>query len=168
MKLAQDAHQLLRLDRVGEARPAAEVGEEHRDLAAMAAQDRLVARRDDRVGELRRQEAAQLPEPLQLLDLAGHAFLERPVELAQLRGLFLDRVVVPLDPEQRPHSREQLVVVERLGNEVVRPGLDRFRLLGTDARRDHDHRQDCRFLVFAQLLADRVTVHPGHDDVEQD
>ena len=59
-------------------------------------------------------------------------------------------------------------MVERLGNEVVRPGLDRLRLLGTDARRDHDHRQDRRVLVFAQLLADRVTVHPGHDNVEQD
>ena len=33
--------------------PAAEVGEEHRDLAAVALQNRLVAGRDDRVGELR-------------------------------------------------------------------------------------------------------------------
>ena len=73
MKLAEYPHQLLRLDRVDEARPPAEVGEEHRELAAMAEQDRLVARRDDRLGELWREEPLEPPKPLDLPDLAPHA-----------------------------------------------------------------------------------------------
>ena len=43
VEFAQHPHQLLRLDRVDEARPAAEVGEEHRHLPAMTREDRLVA-----------------------------------------------------------------------------------------------------------------------------
>ena len=109
VELAEHLHQLLRLDRVDEARPSAEVGEEHRDLPAMAAEDRVVARRDDRVGELRREEPPQPPQPLELHDLRLHALLERSIQLGQLRGLRRDRVVVALDPQQRPDPREQLV-----------------------------------------------------------
>ena len=61
MELAEHPHQLLRLDRFDEDRPAAEICEEHRDLAAVAGQDRLVARQDDRVGELWREESLQPP-----------------------------------------------------------------------------------------------------------
>ena len=58
-------------------------------------------------------------------------------ELCRLR---LDRVVVTLNPKQRPNSGEKLIVVERLRDEVVRSGLDRLRLLLPAAGRDHDHR----------------------------
>src|SRR4029453_17964584 len=111
----------LRLDGLDEAGPAAKVGEEHRDLASMTRENRLVARRDDRVCELRGQESLEPPEPFELLDVRLHPPLERPVQL-------LDRVVVALDPEQRTNSREQLVVVERFCDEVVRTGLDRLGL----------------------------------------
>jgi hypothetical protein len=43
VELAEHPHQLLGLDGIDEARPPAEVGEEHRDLPAVAPQDRLVA-----------------------------------------------------------------------------------------------------------------------------
>jgi hypothetical protein len=56
VEVLQDAHQLLGLDGVAEVRVPAQVAEEDGDLAAMAAQDRLVSRSDDRVGELRREE----------------------------------------------------------------------------------------------------------------
>ena len=61
VELAEDTHQLLGLDRIDEARPAAKVGEEHRDLPTVAGEDRLVPRRDDHVGELRREEPLQSP-----------------------------------------------------------------------------------------------------------
>ena len=168
VELVQHAHQLLRLDSVDEARPPAEIGEEHRDLAAVALENRLVARGDDRVGELRREEPLQPPQPAELRHLFLHALLERAVELRELRGLRLDRVVVALDPEQRPDAREQLVVVERLRDEVVRAGLDRSRLLLADARGDHDHGQHRGLVVLAQPAADGVAVEPGHHHVEQD
>ena len=84
-------------------------------------------------------------------DLRLHPLLERAIQLGQLRRLRLDRVVVALDAEQRPDPGEQLVVVERLRDEVVGAGLDRLRLLLTDARRDHDHRQHRGVVVRAQL-----------------
>src|SRR6266852_2182692 len=55
-----------------------------------------------------------------------HQPLPRGVEFGELRSLRLDRVVVALDPEQRPHTREQLVVVERLRDEVVSAGFARL------------------------------------------
>src|SRR4051795_3865559 len=54
VELAQHPQQLLRLHPVDEVRPAAQVGEEDRHLAAMAAEDRVVARGDDCLGDLRR------------------------------------------------------------------------------------------------------------------
>jgi hypothetical protein len=99
VEFAQHAHELLGLGGVGEARPAAHVREQHRDLPPMAAQDILVAGTDDRVGELRREEAAEPPEPLELLDLHLDALLEGPIQL-------LERVVVTLDPEQRTDADE--------------------------------------------------------------
>ena len=59
-------------------------------------------------------------------------------------------------------------MVERLRDEVVRAGLDRLRLLGPDARGDHDHRQHGGVLVLAEASADGVTVQLRHDHVEQD
>jgi hypothetical protein len=45
--LAQNAHRLLRLGRLGKRRKAAQVAKNDRDLAAVAFEKRLVARRDD-------------------------------------------------------------------------------------------------------------------------
>jgi hypothetical protein len=75
--------------------------------------------------------------------------------------------VVPLDAQKGAHAREQLVVIERLLDEVVGSRLDRPRLVLSDARGDHDHRQHRRLLVRAQALAHRIAVEPGHEDVEQ-
>jgi hypothetical protein len=167
VELPEHTHQLLRLDRVDKARPAAQVGEEHRDLPAVALQNWVVARAHERISELRREEAAEPLQPLELLELRPHAFFERSVQLEQLYGLRLDRVVVALDPKQRPHAREQLVLVERLRNEVVGAGLDRLRLLRPLARREHDHGQHGRLLALAKPPADRVAVHVRHHDVEK-
>jgi hypothetical protein len=88
----------------------------------------------------------------------------RSRELDRLR---LDRVVIALDSEQRPDAGEQLVPVERLGNEVVRSGLDRGQLLGADARREHDHRRHRRLLLLPEPLADFEPVGRGHHHVEE-
>src|SRR5213075_1767313 len=60
---------LLRLGSVGERREAAEIGEHVAYFAAMRRQDRFLARRDDRVGDVRRKEALELTEALELGDL---------------------------------------------------------------------------------------------------
>ena len=76
------------------------------------------------LGQLRREEALQPPEPLELRHLLAHALLERVVPLGQLRRLRLDLVLQRLDAQQRLHAREQLRLVDRLGEEVVGAGLD--------------------------------------------
>jgi hypothetical protein len=43
VKFVEHPHQLFRLDRLDERRPAAQVGDEHRDLPAVTGQERLVA-----------------------------------------------------------------------------------------------------------------------------
>ena len=93
MELAEHVHQLLGLDCVGEGRPAAEVGEEHRDLSPVADQDRVVPRGDDCVRKLGREEPLEPAQPLEFVDLGPDALLQRPVEL-------LDLVVVALHAQK--------------------------------------------------------------------
>ena len=119
----------------------------------------LVARGHDRVGELGREEAPQPPSRSSSSTCGCTRSSSVAVELQELGGLGLDRVVVALDPEQRTDAGEELVVVERLRDEVVGAGLDRPRLLRADARRDHDHRQH-RGLVVARAAAGRPRSRP--------
>ena len=58
-------------------------------------------------------------------------------------------------------------MVERLRDEVVRAGVDRLRLLGPLARRQHDHRQHGRVLARSELPADLEAVELRHHDVQQ-
>src|SRR4029077_1632819 len=96
--------------------------EDHDYFAAMALQEVLVA--DDQIGQLWRQETAQTVGPLQLRHLPCHPRLEFGVPFGQLVGLSSDGVVVSLDPRQRRDSRQQLALVEWLGDEVVGPRLE--------------------------------------------
>ena len=82
------------------------------DLAAMVAQDVLVARRDDRLGKLRCQEAAQPADPFQLADLGGHFGLEALVQRVHL----VAQTIEPLE------EGVELAVVQVLS--VLWHGLD--------------------------------------------
>jgi hypothetical protein len=57
--VAQEGHDLFRLDALGKPGKAAQVAEHDDDLAAMAFEDALIALRDDQVGELRREVRAR-------------------------------------------------------------------------------------------------------------
>ncbi len=59
---------------------------------------------------------------LELGDLVTHPLLEALVELTELDGLLLDRVVVALDAEERPDAGQELRLVDRLADEVVGAG----------------------------------------------
>ena len=163
----QDPHHVLRLARLREGGETPQVAEDDRDLAAVAVEQRLVARRDDQVDELRSQKALQPADLCQLLDLLTDALLELPVPALELRGLGLDRVVIALDAQQRSDPRDQLGLIEGLRDEVVGTRLDRGQLLLVAARGDHHHGQQGRGRVGPQPPADLVAVHPRHDDVEQ-
>ena len=108
-----------------------------------------------------------MAEALELLDLLRDTLLERLVELVQLGSLGLDRVVIPLDAKERTDTHEELVVVERLRDEIVGTGFDRSLFLGADARRDHDHREHRGLVVRAKPPADGVSVDVRHHDVEE-
>ena len=84
--LAQHAHDLLGLGGLGEGGEAAQVEEDHGDLAPVGLERIVGAAGHDQLGELRREEALQPAEPLELGDLLRDALLERPV---------------PLQPEER-------------------------------------------------------------------
>src|SRR2546427_11418210 len=72
-------------------------------------------------------------QPLELGHLRLDALLERPIPLAEL-------VVKHLDPEERLHPREELVLADRLGEEIVGTRFDPLHaLLCGIERRHHDH-----------------------------
>ncbi len=166
--LAQDGHEVLGLDRLREGGEAAQVAEQHGDLAAMAGEERVVARRRDDLDDLGRKEAFQAPHPLELVDLLAHALLEHPVPFRQLGRLRLNSVVVLLDSDQRTDTREQFGLVERLDEEVIRTRLDRLHLRLVAVSCDHHDRQKARGGLLAQLSTDLIPVDARHDDVKQD
>ena len=91
--LAEHRHHLLRIGGLGERGEAAQVEEDDGDLAPVALQRILGAAGDDEVGELRREEALQPADPLELRHAVGHALLERAVQLGELAALLQHLVV---------------------------------------------------------------------------
>ena len=168
VELPEHVHHLLRLRALRERREASEAGADQRDLRAVALQDGLIARGDDQVGELSRQEPPQPAQALDRPDLLVHPCLQRPVELGELRGLRSHGVLVALDPQQGADPRQQLGAVEGLGDEVVGSGLERRHLLLLATGGDHQDRERVRGRLGAKAPAHLVAVHPGHQDVEED
>src|SRR5215472_10147426 len=97
--LAENAHDLLRLGRLREGGEAAQVEEHHRHLPPMGFERVVGPARQDQLGELRREEALESAELLELAHLLLDTLLERAVPLGALVGERLDRVVEILDPE---------------------------------------------------------------------
>ncbi len=127
----------------------------------MATQRVLRVAAHDELRELRGEEPAQPAEAFELGHLVHDPALERPIELGEL-------VVERLDPEQRAHPGQELGLVDRLGEEVVRARLDALHPLGGRVQRgDHDHGQEARRLVGPQPPAHLVAAHLGHHHVEQ-
>ena len=139
----QQRERLLRLGRLAERREPSEIAEDDRDLATVPRQQGLaVGRRDDR-GDLRGKVAGELAL------------------------LTLDRVVVLLDPKERPHADGKLVLRDRLRDEVVGAGLERPHPVLLHARGHQHDRQETRVRARAKAPGQLVAVHPGHEDVQQ-
>ena len=86
----------------------------------------------------RRNKALQPGEAIDLGHLLRHALLEVGIERRQL-------VVQRLHPQQRLHAREQLRLIDRLGQEIVGAGLDSLDpLLLRVEGGAHHHRQQRR------------------------
>ena len=88
--LAQHGHHLFRLGGFGKAGEAAQIEEHHSHFAAMAHEGILRVAGNDEFGELRRHEALQARQPLELLHLLRHAMLQRAVPLCELCCLRLE------------------------------------------------------------------------------
>ena len=139
----QQRERLLRLGRLAERREPSEIAEDDRDLATVPRQQGLaVGRRNDR-GDLRGKVAGELAL------------------------LTLDRVVVLLDPKERPHADGELVLRDRLRDEVVGAGLERPHPVLLHARGHQHDRQETRVRARAKAPGQLVAVHPGHEDVQQ-
>ena len=88
MIFAQHVHRLFRLGGLGERGEAAQVAEHHRDLAAVAGEQRVMAVvGGDQLRHLRREEALQLADALDLAELLLDPLLQRAVPVPELLGL---------------------------------------------------------------------------------
>ena len=105
---AQQAHHLLGLGGVRERGEAAQVEDDDGDLAPAGGERIVHVARDDALGQMRREEALELGQALQLVELLLHALFQAGIQLRQLAGLRLHGVVEGLDAQQRAHPREQL------------------------------------------------------------
>ena len=119
---------------LGEGGEPAQVAEHHGHVAPVAFEERVGLRsRRDEIGDLRRQEALQPADPLDLRDLlrrrAPRASCSSRGELC---GLLLDLVVQRLDPQHRAHPRDERRLVEGLGEIVVGAGVEPCDDIGSD------------------------------------
>ena len=122
--LAEHAHHLLGLGRLGEGGEASQVEEHDGDLAPVGLQGIVGAARHDELGELRREEALEAAELLELAHLLLDAPLERPVPLGALLGEPLHGVVEVLDPQHRLDAGHQRRLVHRLRQVLVAARLE--------------------------------------------
>ncbi len=166
--LAEDAHHLFRLRRLGEAGEAAEVQEHHGDLAAVGAERVVGAAGHDQLGQLGREEALQPAQALHLRHLLRDALLEGPVPLGELEGV--PRFLIPqallleagADPGPEQHD------VAGLGQVVLRAELDRADDAGDLVeRRDHQDRDVPPVRILLEALQHGRAVEVGHHDVEK-
>src|SRR6516162_2413710 len=86
MVLSQEIEYLLRFGRLGEGGVTAQIAEYDDDFAAMAFEDLLVTLRDDELGQLRREEPLQPPDPAQFANLLGDPRFQAAIKFGHLLG----------------------------------------------------------------------------------
>src|SRR5712692_103073 len=134
----------------------------------MTLEKRLTAGLGDLFQQLRWQEAAQLVQAIELRHLLLDLGCEREVQVGHFLSLRLDPVVVLLHAQQRLDACSQLSAVERLADEIVRPGQQGFEPLSLSRAGEGDDGQKASSLVLAHAPAQLVAVHHRHHDVRQD
>ena len=167
--LAEDRHHFLRLGGLGESGEAAQVAEHDRDVAAVAVENAIVARRKDELRHLRRQEALEPVHALDMRELLRHALLERAIPRNEIGGLRAHLVGQLLDPQHRLDPGGERGLVDRLGQIFVgarlEPGDD---VLAVGLRGDQDDRRERQIGIGLDLPAGFDAVDLRHHDVEQD
>jgi hypothetical protein len=101
-----------------------------------------------------------------LTDLILDPMLQILIQVFELRGLVLHRVVKLFDSNQRLYSSKQLRLIDRLRQEIIRArfnSLDAF-FAGIQSR-DHHDRENFGRRITANSPADIVPTHFRHDDV---
>ena len=161
MEFLEDRHHLFGFGGFGERREAAQVAEQHGDLASVAAQDVVAARQQD-FRQLGRHEAPQRVEPLDFTHLLVDPFGEVQVPLAQFVGH-------PLLVEAGSEPGVQQHRIERFGEVVLGAefdaGDDRVHLVDAG---DDDEGDRLEPVVAGAMREQAVAVHLGHLDVGQD
>ena len=168
MVFTEDAHHLLGIGGFGKGGEAAQVQKNDGNLAPVAFQRIIGATGDDQIGQLRRKEAFQATDLLQLFHPFGDARLKRLVPIRQFGLLPHHLVVQMLDAQQRPDAGQQLGLIHRLGQKIVGAGVQSLgAFLGRIQRRHQHHRQHAVRRVGPNRLTDFVTAHAGHHHVQQ-
>src|SRR3954453_3895842 len=93
MESSQHVHHFFWFGGLSEGREAAQVTIDRGDIAPMAFQQLLVLGRQDRLGELRREETLEPDQAFHLCELLIYPLLELSVPLRELDGLYLYRVM---------------------------------------------------------------------------
>ena len=122
----------------------------------------------DELGELRREEALEPAQPLELGDLLGDAPLQRLVPLRQLAAMARLLVVQALLLQAGADPRLQEHRVERLGQVVLGAELDAaHHAVHLVQRRDHEDRDVAQRGIGLEPLEHGIAVQVRHHDVEQ-
>ena len=100
--LIEPVDQLLGLHALGHRRESADVGEQDRQVAARRGQRDRGSALEHRVGDLRREVAAELLRPVELVELVVHLLLEVRVERRQIRVQLRELIAGPVQVDGEP------------------------------------------------------------------
>src|SRR5436309_16037550 len=118
----------------------------------------LLAASDDRLSHGLREEALEARQTLELRNLVADTLGELFVHVLEL-------VLQRLDPQKRAHASEELLPIDRLGEEVVGADLEPLDALALRIERsDQDDGQERGFRRRTQPPAEIVAVDLGHQD----
>ena len=103
-----------------------------------------------------------------VVDHQGEHLVLGVLQLGQLLELETDERVLRTEPEEGAHPEQQLPPVDRLGEEIVRAGLQsQVPLLLFRERRHQQHGQERLARALLHSFADLVSGHSRHHHVEQ-
>ena len=165
--LAQHVHHLLGLRRFGERGEAAQIREHDADLAPVAFQRIVELARDDQVRDAAARRTASAGRGARSAHLLRDALPRASRSIRRARA-WSSTFRAALDAQQRSHAREQLGLVDRLGEEIVGARLDALDAFLAGSSAVTITTGSSAVAGFgANRAAHFVAAHPRHHYVEQ-
>jgi hypothetical protein len=164
-------HRIL-VGQLGGEAPVLDLGHHQQVVEQGAQRQGLLLHGPGRVDHLRRQ-PGRVPDGVGVqadhVERGAHVVDDHPRQVVAQAGGLTQLLVLPADAQHGAHARAQLDAVDRLGEKIVGPRLQRQGgVVGALQRGDQQDGDVAPALVLAQLAAQVHPAHPRHHQIGED